>query len=210
MPGRVQAIPDTFCWTRFGTEAGETIEEILERKERERRAGEGTFFWGVGNSVAPGLAAILERCDRPDVLFSPIRGRPRAVDRAPATRYAWTAGSGLDGERFELPATAQVTSGGPADRQVRTHYALVCASSRPLAIDREGPEINFQAMRNLLSGNPLGASQVTAVVRLLRQVSPSDVAYPVTMRAQLVPPYFVRLTDVAAVAIGERAYPEAA
>jgi hypothetical protein len=25
-----------FCWTRFGTEAGEPIEQILERKEDER------------------------------------------------------------------------------------------------------------------------------------------------------------------------------
>src|ERR1700728_56037 len=34
-------IPDRFCWTRFGTEAGESIEHILNRKEEERLANGG-------------------------------------------------------------------------------------------------------------------------------------------------------------------------
>src|SRR5689334_16901759 len=34
-------LPLLFCWTRFGTEAGEPIEAILERKEREREATGG-------------------------------------------------------------------------------------------------------------------------------------------------------------------------
>jgi hypothetical protein len=32
-------IPRYFCWTRFGTEAGQTTAQIIERKERERIAG---------------------------------------------------------------------------------------------------------------------------------------------------------------------------
>lgn len=196
MPSRAQAIPDAFCWTRFGTEAGETIEEILERKERERRDNGGVFFWGVGNSVAPGLAALLERCDRPEVLFSPIKGRPRAVDRAPAARFSWRAGHDLDGGRFELPTTARVTSGGPVGGPGRAHYALVCASSRPLSIYPGDAELDFLALRNLVSGNPLGASQVTAVVRMLREQATSDMRYAVAFQAELTPPYFVRFTEM--------------
>jgi hypothetical protein len=196
MPRRAQVIPDAFCWTRFGTEAGETLEEILERKERERRENDGVFFWGIGNSVAPGLLALLERCDRPEVLFSPIKGRPRAIDRAPAARFAWTGGRDLGGSRFELPATARVTSGGPPGGSGRPHYALVCRSSRPLSIDLRDAEVDFLALRNLLSGNPLGVSQVTAVVTVFEDQAPSDMRYRVAMRAELAPPYFVRLTEV--------------
>lgn len=172
------------------------IEEILERKEQERLDNGGVFFWGIGNSVAPGLAALLERCQRPEILFSPIKGRPRAVDRAPAARFAWRAGHDLDGARFELPPAARVTSGGPVGGPGRAHYALVCASPRPLSIDPGDEELDFLALRNFVSGNPLGVSQVTAVVRSLRGQPPSDMRYRVAMRAELVPPYFVRLTEV--------------
>jgi hypothetical protein len=196
MPGKPQALPDAFCWTRFGTEAGEAIEEILDRKEQERRDNGGVFFWGIGNSVAPGLTALLDACNRPEVLFSPIKGRPRAVDRSPAARFAWRAGHGLDGGHFELPPSARVTSGGPVGGTGRAHYALVCASSRPLAIDPGDPDLDFLALRNLVSGNPLGVSQVTAVVRRNREQPPSDMRYKVAMRAELAPPYFVRLTEV--------------
>lgn len=196
MPRRAQGIPDAFCWTRFGTEAGETIEKILQRKERERQANNGVFFWGVGNSVAPGLEALLECCDRPEILFSPIKGRPRAVDRAPAARYFWRAGHALDGGHFELPPSAQVTSGGPAGGPSRAHYALVCSSPRPLSLDSGAVDLDFLALRNLVSGSPLGVSQVTAVVRTISEQPASDMRYEVAMRAELVPPYFVRLTEI--------------
>jgi hypothetical protein len=192
-----QVIPDAFCWTRFGTEAGESIDEILERKEKERRKNDGVFFWGVGNSVAPGLVGLLERCARPEVLFSPIKSRPRSVDRAPAARFTWRAGRDLDGGYFELPPAARVTSGGSPGGPGRAHYALVCASPKPLAVNLADAEVDFLALRNLLSGNPLGASQVTAVVQVLKEQPPSDVRYRVAMRATLAPPYFVRLTEVA-------------
>jgi hypothetical protein len=195
---QAQTIPDAFCWTRFGTEAGETIEEILERKEQERRDNDGIFFWGIGNSVAPGMAALLERSDRPEVLFSPIRGKPRTMDRAPAARFTWAAGSDLGGYRFELPRTALVTSGGPPGGPGRPHYALVCTSSSPLSIDSGDAELDFLALRNLVSGNPLGVSQVTAVVRAIKGQVPSDMRYRVAMRTELAPPYFVRLTEVLA------------
>ena len=47
-------------------------------------------------------------------------------------------------------------------------------------------------MRNLRSGNQLGASQVTAVVS--RDLAAGGIGeYPVMFRAELVAPYFVRL-----------------
>lgn len=194
MQGYDQKLPAAFCWTRFGTEAGESIGAILERKEQERRANDGTFFWGIGNSVAPGLAALLERYESPEVLFSPIKGRPRPVDSAPATVISWRAGQTLDGKDFDIPATVQVTSGGSRRRLGLGHYALVCSSSRPLAMADLG-HLDFLALRNFVSGNPLGASQVTAVVKREKGRPASDMQYAVAFRAALVWPYFVRLTQ---------------
>lgn len=194
MQGRAQNLPAAFCWTRFGTEAGEAIGAILERKEQERRANDGTFFWGIGNSVAPGLAALLKRCESPEVLFSPIKGRARSVDVAPATVISWRAGQTLDGKDFEIPTSARVTSRGSSRRLGLGHYALVCSSSRPLAMADLG-RLDFLALRNLLSGNPLGASQVTAIVKRGESRPASDMQYAVAFRAALAWPYFVRLTQ---------------
>ena len=77
-------LPAAFVWTRFGVEAGETIEQILSRKEAERQACDGRFFWGIGNSVKPGLLTLLGSLVMPELLFSPIRSKPRAVDVSPA------------------------------------------------------------------------------------------------------------------------------
>lgn len=182
-------LPKIFCWTRFGTEAGETIDRILERKERERRANSGVFYWGVGNSVASGLTELLRRTAIPVVLFSPIRSRPRAIDVDPQAVVRWLGGVTLDGERLTLPSAARITSG--LSRAPR--YALVCASEQPLRIADHG-SLGFSTLRNLVSGNAVGASQVTAVVERLVD-SPDGHEYMVAFRARLVAPYFIRLVD---------------
>ena len=185
------ALPSSFCWTRFGTEAGETIEAILARKEAERQANGGAFFWGIGNSVAPAVAELVRRVDEPEVLFSPIKSRPRQVDVAPRSVVRWTLAEGLSGDTFELPSHANVTSQWDPNRPARAHYALVCSSAEPLKIADAG-RLSFGALRNLRSGAPLGASQVTAVVHRADR-SHGGNEYPVAFRAALVAPYFVRL-----------------
>lgn len=182
-------LPTVFCWTRFGTEAGETIDSILDRKEHERRETDGVYFWGIGNSIAPGVVELLRRTSSPEVLFSPIRARPRAVDVDPPVVVHWCGGVTLSGAQIALPPSARVTS-GPSKT---AHYALVCASEEPLRLDNLG-RLEFDALRNLGSGNPLGSSQVTAVVeRLDDHVGGRD--YVVALRSRLVAPYFVRLVD---------------
>jgi hypothetical protein len=182
-------LPTSFCWTRFGTEAGEPIGSILHRKEMERLANDGTFYWGIGNSVAPGVASLLERVAVPEVLFSPIKGRPRAVDVAPTGVVRWREAITLTGDRIMLPDTIRVTS-----RPSRSHYALVCSVTDPLEVAHLG-RLRFSELRNLVSGRLLGASQVTAVVRREVDAIPGrDDGYVVALRARLVEPYFVRLT----------------
>jgi hypothetical protein len=184
-------LPSVFCWTRFGTEAGEPIEGILGRKELERQANDGVFLWGIGNSVAPGIAELVRRCEPPEALFSPIKSRPRPVDVRPPAVVAWTAGETLSGRRIVLPPTVRVTSRGDSSAQ-SPHYALVCSSEQPLTVANLG-RLEFAALRNLLSGNRVGASQVTAVVRYLDDRAAGGLEYPVALRARLVAPYFIRL-----------------
>jgi hypothetical protein len=182
------ALPTLFCWTRFGTEAGEGIGSILQRKEIERLANGRVFYWGVGNSVAPGIASLLRRVATPELLFSPIKSRPRPEDVAPERIVRWREAITIAGDRITLPDTVCVTS-----RQARSHYALVCSSTEPLEVETLG-RLHFSELRNLGSGQPLGSSQVTAVVT--RQVDSGahrNDGYVIALRAFLVEPYFVRL-----------------
>lgn len=183
-------LPRLFCWTRFGTEAGEPIEAILARKEAERQANDGIFFWGIGNSVAPALAELVRWVDEPAVLFSPIKSRPRRDDAEPSCVVRWLAAEGLAGEEFDLPTDTYVTSRWDPARPTGGHYALVCSSDEPLEIVDAG-QLRFGALRNMRSGAPLGASQVTAVV--CREDTGDGSEYSVAFRAVLAAPYFVRL-----------------
>jgi hypothetical protein len=185
------ALPEVFCWSRFGTEAGEPIGSILERKERERLATGGTFYWGIGNSIGPGVEALLGRCPAPEVLFSPIRSRPRAVDVRPPTVVSWKAAETATGESFRLPPAVHITS--RLSQAAARHYALVCGSDDPVAISDHG-EISPATLRNLVSGKALGSSQVTAIVERVGDLVERAV-YVVALRVRLVEPYFVRLRD---------------
>lgn len=70
------------CWSRMQAEAGQQIETIVSRKELERRAGNGSFMWGVGNPPAI-ITGALARAKVPvHVIFSMMKSRPKAVDVA--------------------------------------------------------------------------------------------------------------------------------
>lgn len=187
------AIPGVFCWTKYGAEAGEGSEQIFRRKEAERKANDGLFLWGIGNSLGPSILCLLGAVDRPEVLFSPMTSRPAARDVSPEFVRLWRRAQGQDGSPYEIPAYSLVTS-GPSSRRV--HYALVCHSEEPLGTLADGDVLVSPAqLRNLRSGAMLGASQVTSVVSYAAGAALRGTTYPVTARAQLVPPYVVRLYD---------------
>jgi hypothetical protein len=188
-------LPDLFCWTKHGTEAGEDIGAILARKEAERLASGGTFFWGIGNAIGPSVETLLAHAAEPQVVFTPMRSRPAARDVTPAQVAIWHRGIGLDGAPFDLPDYARVTS--RLSRTRNYHYALVCRSEQPLGISApRGPSFASTHVQNLRSGSIVGASQVTSVVRRIAcalGLVPSS--YTVSSTADLVAPYFVRLTN---------------
>lgn len=187
-------LPALFCWTRFGAEAGQPIEQILRRKEQERSANNGVFLWGIGNAVGPGIRELVRRCSSPEVLFSPIMGKARKEDVTPESVVAWTSGETHDGREYPLPSCSLVTSRQSVSSPKASHYALVCFSGESLVPCSPRCTLTFNTLRNLVSGSQVGASQVTAVV--VRDDNEAPIGgrlYEVALRAHLVHPYFIRL-----------------
>jgi hypothetical protein len=188
-------LPECFCWTRFGTEAGQGIEQILRRKDEERLANNGVFLWGIGNSVGAAIDELARRCGNPEVLFSPIKTSARPADATPESVVAWTKAETVHGQEFLLPTHSLVTSRQNVSVPKLTHYALVCFSETPLTLASSPLTFSFGAIRNMVSGNPVGASQVTAVVRAHVGPASDGGIYKISLRARLAPPYFVRLRE---------------
>ena len=137
-------LPKTFVWTRFGAEAGQTIKDILARKEEERRHNDGVFLWGIGNNVGPSLPTLLRSSDNPIVIFSPIKSKPKDRDVSPGQVAVWSRATAPNGDPFVLPEHSVVTSRFAKGKQ--SHFALVCKSSKPLVVEREAPRINMSGL----------------------------------------------------------------
>ncbi len=188
-------LPEIFCWTKFGDEAGEAARAIFQRKEVERKGNRGTFLWGIGQSIRPSLLELLRIAPAPRVLFSPMRSAAARHDVSPSSVVVWSEGVGLDGLLYVLPEHSLVTSRRD-DRSPRDyHFALVCECTSPITVQQEGsPRLRSTSLRNLISGSPVGSSQVTSVVRRSKGAEGCGAEYPVVATARLVAPYLVRLT----------------
>lgn len=182
----------------MGAEAGQALSEIVRRKDLERECGDGVFAWGIGNSVGPAIkhAKCAEQVSVLEALFTPMKTAPKAIDTAPASIVMWLGFLGDDGKVEPLPEHMLVTSRGQSGsgEEKRTHYALICRSTAPLTAQGVRHAIDHRAVCNLVSSNPVGASQVTSVVRY-RPTASHDAAYPVLFRAELTGQAFVRLAD---------------
>jgi hypothetical protein len=189
----LDSIPDIFCWTKMGTEAGQSLAAILHRKELERSAGGGTFAWGIGNSLGDGaeLARRMSPSGDVDVLFTPMKSAPKVIDVAPSQLLLWIFYQSRSGGLVALPEHMLVTSRGSADK--RTHYALLCQSDSPLEERHDCGAFDSSDVRNLASMNPVGASQVTSVVRYDGATTPAEKPYRVAFRAKLHAEGFVKL-----------------
>lgn len=193
-------MPEVFCWTKFGTEAGEVPNAIFERKEIERRRNGGVFLWGIGNSIRPSLAMLLSATRQPEVLFSPMKTVAAKKDSRPSDLMMWCDGVGYDGLPYKLPEASLVTSRRDHVNPSSRHFALVCHRDSPLlAASDPACGVSLDGLRNLKTGTPLGASQVTSVVRHITSPADAGPRYPVVTRARLVYPFLVRLTGGMAV-----------
>ena len=128
---------EAVCLTKFGPESGETTEEILARKDLERRAGVGAhkneFWWGIGEKgTAQSIQTLISQHGANIVLFSAIKdqkppNKGSATDALVWRKYRILGGDILhDIPKHVLITSAAVTKSG----KIRTrHFALVCNSS---------------------------------------------------------------------------------
>lgn len=180
----------------MGEESGEGLDRILARKELERRINGGLFVWGIGNGVGPGVRRLVADAPVPEVLFSPIRSRATAIDRAPSSVLLWLDYIDRSGREVALPRGSLVTSRAdtPNGIRKRVHYGLFCSSDEPLQAANRGT-IHFHELRNLTSKRRVGFSQVTAVVARDESTSQNDLTYQVMLSARLREPFCVQLTN---------------
>lgn len=191
----IEAFGQYLCWTRMQAEAGQDLARIIARKEAERVAGEGLFFWGVGNAPSSLIPSLAKCGVEVPIVFSVMKSRPKRSDVAPSGVVVWNGYVDARGVERPVPNHALVLSrrdspSGPK----KAHYALMCFSAEPLTISR-GEPFDHHAFCNASGrGAPVGASQVTA---LLKPSGTEELAaeYEANMRATLADSYWVRLTS---------------
>jgi hypothetical protein len=195
-------LPPTFCWTKMGTEASEELTAIIRRKEWERQLGGGYFFWGIGQSLGENAKVAARDIASLRAIFSPMLSKPKAIDVAPAGVFLWNAWVDAQGQTRQLPIHCFVTSRAslPSGRKKESHYALVCFSDRELNAQPEDICIFPSHLRNVTTNKPLGASQVTAVVRAVSQTDETynnakSKSYSVSFTTELRSPYCVQLAQ---------------
>ena len=183
------------CWSRIQAEAGQSLEAILARKECERSAGDGLFFWGVGNAPAVIIDDLARKKREIPVVFSIMKSKAKKIDTSPARIVIWRQYLDGTGVVRPLPKHALVTSRGDSSNgEKKYHFALICRSNTPLKLEY-GTEFNHHYFRNASgTGAPVGASQVTVLLKPTGKPS-KDAEYEVNLRATLSNRYWVRLTD---------------
>ncbi|WP_235083059.1 hypothetical protein ACF3DV_32930 (plasmid) [Chlorogloeopsis fritschii PCC 9212] len=195
----INKLPPTFCWTKMGTEAGEELTAIIRRKEWERQLGSGYFLWGVGQSLGENARVAARDTASLRAIFSPMPSKPKPIDVSPTEVVLWNAWVDVQGQTRQLPIHCFITSRAslPSGRKKQSHYALVCFSDRELNAPQENICIFPSQLRNMTTNKPLGASQVTAVVRVDRAADElCDIkGYSISFTTELRSPYCVQLAE---------------
>lgn len=195
--GHVLGAADYLCWSKMQAESGQQLSAIIERKERERIAGSGCFFWGVGNAPSIAVRPLARLGVSVPVVFSTMKSKPKRIDQHPKAILVWRKYFDLYDVERELPPHVLITSRAHSGAKAKTrHYALMCLSHEPLML-RKGTSFDPTAFRNAgPMGASLGASQVTALVRRVRPSTEVSV-YEANLHAELTGSYWVRLSDPA-------------
>jgi hypothetical protein len=170
----------------MGEDGNQPLPEILLRKEAERITG-GDFWWGLGTPLGDRVAsAATTNGEVLPALFSAARKPAQSSNQVVRIWNGWC--SIPTGQSGTIPKHVLVT-GGSLDRP---HYALVCRSNAPVVQGNHGTFDPAQC-RTVAKGRPPGWSQRAAL--LTGQTKHSTGRYRITFRAELVAPWFVRLTN---------------
>lgn len=179
-------------------EAGQGLEKIILRKERERSAGSGHFFWGVGNAPSVLINSLARTGEPTPVVFSKMKSRPKPIDQNPTSTVIWRQYVNFEGKVCPLPPNALVTSRGETElRKKKAHYALECFSRNTLSFEQNTERFKSTSYRNASGkGARVGASQVTALLTPSNDEKDGEASdYRVDMRAELTGSYWVKLVD---------------
>lgn len=192
-------LPKTFCWTKMGAEAGEGLAAIILRKEWERQLGNGYFLWGIGQSLGSNARAAANAQGSLSAIFSPMLSKPKLIDSDPSGVLLWNSWIDSQGQMRRLPLHCFITSRAylPSGRKKESHYALVCYSDKPLTESKDDICIFPKCLRNLATNKPLGASQVTSVVRFseVKSQFKDSKGYSVSFATELCSPYCIKLAE---------------
>jgi hypothetical protein len=179
-----------FVWTKMQAEGGQQLTTIVPLKEAERAAGNGVFWWGVGNSLGKAVDQLAVQAGGTlPILFSMMRTTAQIKDAEPGMVFLWTEWEDRNGQIHAIPPHVLEWSRGAPGK--KTHYALVCHSSIPLAIGDHGA-FDPSRCRTYLGNRPAD-SIVTALLDGNLDGDHLPGTYHLGFRADLVRPWAVKL-----------------
>jgi hypothetical protein len=185
-----------FVWTKIGTETGESIADIVDRKEGERSKG-GVFWWGIGTSLGPALRDEAQKSGGSiPIIFCVMLGEPQKLDVSPASKVRWTSWRDWDGSETSVPPFVLVKSRGEdrSGKRKNKHYSVVCRPDGKLRLNSNGQLFDARNCRTL-SGKAPGDSQNTALLTGDITRSHPNGRYRVAFAAMLVRPWQATLLN---------------
>jgi len=195
-----------FVWGEVRFDAGESPEHIVVRKEAERIAGSGEFWWGVDAPLGISVEVKAEQNGGTlPVLFS----RSRNIDNQQSSQVrVWETWRSLlhPQQHGRVPGHIIVTSGhNPGKRQTR--YALTCHSDVKLALGAVG-FCDLAQCRSLKGGGRVdGLHGAHVLIKneplISRQGSSSRSAHSIAFKATLVGHSFVLLENFRVLTLAE-------
>jgi hypothetical protein len=178
-----------FVWSVMGHDAGQPLGEIVLRKEAERKIG-GNFWWGLGTPLGSRVESVaISNGKMLSSLFSAALAQKKTGQVSNQVVRVWNGWrSILTGQRGTIPKHALVL-GGSLDRP---YYALVCRCDHPIRLGDHGRFDPAQCL-TVANGIAPGSSQRAAL--LTSRLPHSTGPYRISFKAELIGPWFVRLTD---------------
>ena len=197
------------CLTKFGPESGETAEEIIARKDLERRSGVGAhkneFWWGVGEKgTAQSIQTLISQHGGNIVLFSAIKDQKPPSKGSSTDALVWRKYRMLGGDILQdipkhvLITSAAVTKNG---KMRTTHFALICSSSVPIKMGEHVFRFCNSHYKNLSKDGAIGKSArgqrtTTALVKWTSStISGAECDSLIDFSADLCTPDCVELLD---------------
>lgn len=188
----------SFVWSEIGFDAGETPEHVVIRKEAERLAGSGEFWWGLDAPLGITVEVHAEQNRGVlSALFS--KSRSSTVQQRQQVRIWDTWRSLLHPQQHgRIPDHVVVTSGHDAGRR-QTRYALTCHSAVNLSFGAMG-FCNLAECHSLKNGGRVNALRGAQVLRkgepLISPRGPaSESVYSIAFKATVVGHGYVLLEN---------------